>query len=160
METNSAVTTLDNPGVAVLPPFLYGGAFLIVLALRWIWPMPIFVQAMALWPGLALVVLAVAIATWGRRTMRSAGTNVNPMRPTTAIVTSGPFRFSRNPLYFSMTLLYFGLTLAFNTWWGIVVLVPLLIIMHYGVVLREERYLEQKFGETYRQYRSKVRRYL
>src|SRR5262249_48416503 len=56
--------------------------------------------------------------------------------------------------------LYLGLTLAFNTWWGIVVLVPVLIIMHRGVVLREERYLEHKFGETYRQYRSKVRRYL
>src|SRR4029434_8133859 len=79
---------------------------------------------------------------------------------TTAIVASGPFRFSRNPLYLALTLLYLGLTLAFNTWWGIVVLVPVLIIMHRGVVQREERYLEQKFGETYRQYRSKVRRYL
>jgi hypothetical protein len=57
-------------------------------------------------------------------------------------------------------LIYSGLTLAFNTWWGIVLLVPLLVIMHFGVVLREERYLEQNFGEAYRQYRSKVRRYL
>ena len=85
---------------------------------------------------------------------------MDPARPTTAIVTSGPFRFSRNPLYVALTFLYFGLTLAVNTWWSMVVLVPLLIIMHRGVVLREERYLEQKFGETYRQYRSKVRRYL
>jgi len=92
--------------------------------------------------------------------MQAAGTNVNPALPTIAIVASGPFRFSRNPLYLALTLLYFGLTLAFNTWWGIVVLIPLLIIMHRGVVLREERYLDQKFGETYRQYRSKVRRYL
>jgi protein-S-isoprenylcysteine O-methyltransferase Ste14 len=73
---------------------------------------------------------------------------------------SGPFRFSRNPLYLALTLLYLGLTLALNTWWGIVLLVPVLIIMHWGVILREERYLEQKFGESYRQYRSKVRRYL
>jgi protein-S-isoprenylcysteine O-methyltransferase Ste14 len=106
------------------------------------------------------VVLAVAIANWGRRTMHAAGTNVNPLRPTTAIVTGGPFRFSRNPLYLALTSLYLGLTLALNTWWGIVVLIPLLIIMHRGVVLREERYLEQKFGETYRQYRSTARRYL
>src|SRR5262245_5892949 len=96
----------------------------------------------------------------GRRTMQAAGTNVNPALPTTAIVTSGPFRFSSNPLYLALTLLYLGLTLAFNTWWGIVVLVPVLIIMHRGVVLREKRYLEHKFGETYRRYRSKVRRYL
>jgi protein-S-isoprenylcysteine O-methyltransferase Ste14 len=105
-------------------------------------------------------VLAVGIAAWGIQTMQAAGTNVNPALPTTAIVASGPFRFSRNPLYLALTLLYLGLTLAFNTWWGIVVLVPVLIIMHRGVVLREERYLEQKFGKTYRQYRSKVQRYL
>jgi len=85
---------------------------------------------------------------------------MDPVLPTTAIVTSGPFRFSRNPLYLALTLLYFGLSVAVNSWWGIVVLVPLLIIMHRGVVLREERYLERKFGETYRRYRSKVRRYL
>ena len=92
--------------------------------------------------------------------MQAAGTNIDPSLPTTAIVQSSPFGYSRNPLYCALTLLYLGLTLAFNTWWGIVVLVPLLIVMHRGVVLREERYLEQKFGETYRQYRSKVRRYL
>lgn len=157
---NNMATSVDNPGVVVLPPLLYGSALVVVLALRWFWPMPIFGQAVALWSGLTLIVFAVAIAIWGRRTMQAAGTNMSPLRPTTAVVTTGPFRFSRNPLYLALTLLYFGLTLAFNTWWGIVVLIPLLIIMHRGVVLREERYLEQKFGETYRKYRSTVRRYL
>jgi protein-S-isoprenylcysteine O-methyltransferase Ste14 len=160
MTENSVATPADNPGVVARPPLLYGGAFLVVLVFRWLWPMPIFGHVVALWPGLMFVVLGVGIAIWGRRTLQAAGTNVNPALPATAIVNSGPFRFSRNPLYLALTLLYFGLTLAFNTWWGIVVLVPLLIIMHRGVVLREERYLEQKFGETYRQYRSKVRRYL
>jgi protein-S-isoprenylcysteine O-methyltransferase Ste14 len=160
MTENSVATPADNPGVVARPPLLYGGAFLVVLVFRWLWPMPIFGHVVALWPGLMFVVLGVGIAIWGRRTLQTAGTNVNPALPATAIVNSGPFRFSRNPLYLALTLLYFGLTLAFNTWWGIVVLVPLLIIMHRGVVLREERYLEQKFGETYRQYRSKVRRYL
>jgi protein-S-isoprenylcysteine O-methyltransferase Ste14 len=153
-------TSTDKPGVVAPPPLLYGGAFVLVLVFRWFWPMPIFGRAVAFWLGLALLVLGVGIAAWGRRTMQAAGTNVNPALPTTAIVASGPFRFSRNPLYLALTLLYLGLTLAFNTWWGSVVLVPVLIIMHRGVVLREERYLEQKFGETYRQYRSKVRRYL
>jgi protein-S-isoprenylcysteine O-methyltransferase Ste14 len=60
----------------------------------------------------------------------------------------------------ALTLLYLGLSLAVNTGWGFFALVPLLLVMHYGVVLREERYLEQKFGETYRQYRAEVRRYL
>lgn len=153
-------TSADNPGVAARPPLLYGAAFIVVLVFRWFWPMPIYAQAVALWPGLALVALGAGTAIWGRRTMQAAGTNINPALPAKAIVTSGPFRFSRNPLYLSLSLIYLGLTLAFNTWWGIVVLLPLLAVMHRGVVLREERYLEQKFGDSYRQYRSKVRRYL
>ena len=150
----------DNPGVVARPPLLYGSAFVVVLVLRWFWSMPIVGQAVALWPGLALAVLGIGIAIWGRRTLQAAGTNVDPALPATTLVTSGPFRFSRNPLYLALTLFYCGLTLASNTWWGAFVLIPLLLIMHRGVVLREERYLEQKFGETYQQYRSKVRRYL
>ena len=157
---NNLPTSADNPGVAVLPPLLYGAACIVVLSLHWLWPMPLFGHAVALWSGLSLIVFAVAIAIWGRRTMHAVGTNINPLRPTTVVVTTGPFRFSRNPLYLALTLLYLGLTFVFNTWWGIIVLIPLCIIMHRGVVLREERYLEQKFGETYRRYRSSVRRYL
>ena len=153
-------TPADNAGVIARPPLLYGAAFAIALVLHWLWPMPILDHAIALWLGLALIVLGVGIAIPGIKALQAADTNVDPAHPTTAIVTSGPFRFSRNPLYVALTFLYFGLTLAVNTWWGIVMLVPLLIIMHRGVVLREERYLEHKFGDTYRQYRSKVRRYL
>lgn len=150
----------DSPGVVAPPPLLYLAAFIVALIFRWLRRMPIFVQAATMWPGLVLIALGVGIAIWGRRTMVAAGTNINPARPATTIVASGPFRFSRNPLYLALTTLYLGLTLAFNTWWGIVALVPLLITMHWGVVMREERYLEQKFGESYRQYRSRVRRYL
>jgi protein-S-isoprenylcysteine O-methyltransferase Ste14 len=153
-------TPVDKPEVVVLPPVLYGGAFILVLVLRWLWPMPLLRSSLAFWPGLALGLLAVAFGIWGQKTMRAAGTNVNPLRPTTTIVASGPFRFTRNPLYVAMTLLYLGLTLAFNAWWGIVLLAPLLLVMHYGVILREERYLERKFGDVYRQYRSAVRRYI
>jgi protein-S-isoprenylcysteine O-methyltransferase Ste14 len=148
----------DNPGVITRPPFIYLGAFLLVLACHWIVPLRIVDGAP--WAGLALLVIGVATAIWGRRTMRAAGTNINPSQPATTIVTSGPFRFSRNPLYVSLMLVYLGLSLAVNTWWGVVMLVPLLIVMHVGVVLREERYLDRKFGESYRQYRVRVRRYL
>ena len=150
----------DNPGVIARPPLLYAGALVLVLVLRWFWPMPIFADGVALWPGIALGVLGVGIAVWGRARMRRAGTNVDPTRPATAIVTTGPFRFTRNPLYLGITGLYLGLTLALNSWWGIAVLVPLLALMHFGVVLREERYLERKFGDDYRQYKSRVARYL
>jgi len=160
MTQNRAAASPDNPGVVAMPPFLYGGAFLLVLLLRALWRLPIVERGSLLWPGLALVVVALGIAIWGRRTMVAAGTNVRPTQPATTIVTSGPFRFSRNPLYCALTLLYLGLTAIVNTWWGVIVLAPLLAVMHVGVVLREERYLERKFGEPYRQYRGRVRRYL
>jgi protein-S-isoprenylcysteine O-methyltransferase Ste14 len=124
------------------------------------WPTPIVGHGGALWLGLALLIIGAAIVIPGRRQLLAAGTNVDPTLPTTAIVTTGPFRFSRNPLYVGLTLLYLGLTFAFDTWWGIILLVPILVVMHFGVVLREERYLKEAFGETYRQYCSTVRRYL
>ena len=150
----------DSPGVVVLPPLLYGGAFIAALLLRWIRPLPMVPAWAALWPGIVLALLGMGILVVGRRAMESVGTNVNPMLPTTAIVTSGLFRFTRNPLYVGMTIFYVGLTLALNTWWGVILLAPVLVVMHSGVILREERYLERKFGDAYREYRAKVRRYL
>ena len=149
----------DNPGVIVLPPLLYGTAFLMALVLHWRWPMRIFDSAAAPWLSLVPFLLGLVVDIRGIRAMKAAGTNVDPSRPATAIVTSGPFRFSRNPLYLGMTLFYGGLTLAIDSWWGFLMLIPVLAVMHWGVILREERYLERKFGEPYRQYRSKVRRY-
>ncbi len=149
----------DNAGVVVRPPLLYAAALGAMLVLRWLWPLPILGRA-ALWPGLALVALAVGLLVWGRQTLVAGGTNVDPSLPSTAIVTSGPYRFSRNPLYVGLALFYFGLTLALDSWWGIVLLAPVLIVMHRGVIQHEERYLEQKFGDGYRQYRAAVRRYL
>ena len=153
-------TAGDNPGVVVRPPLLYGGMFIAALVLRTFWPMPILRHPVTPWLGLVLLMLGLAIVIPGRRALQAAGTNVNPSLPTTAIVASGPFRFSRNPLYVGLTLLYCGLTLAVNTWWGFILLLPILIIMHRGVVLREERYLREKFGDAYRQYCSRVARYL
>jgi protein-S-isoprenylcysteine O-methyltransferase Ste14 len=150
----------DHPGVIARPPLLYGVAFVVVLALRWFWPLPIFDNSAGLWGGAALFVLGAGIAIWGRRTLQAAGTNIDPTLPTTALVTSGPFRYSRNPLYLALTLAFLGLTLAINTWWGFVVLIPLLVVMDRGVIRREERYLEEKFGESYRHYRPEVRRIL
>jgi len=149
----------DNPGVVVRPPLLYLAALAAMLVLRWLWPLPILGGA-AFWPGLALVVFGVGILIWGRRALVAGGTNVDPLLPSTAVVTSGPYRFSRNPLYVGLAIVYLGLALAFDVWWGIVLLVLVLLVMHMGVIQREERYLERKFGDAYRQYRLAVRRYL
>jgi protein-S-isoprenylcysteine O-methyltransferase Ste14 len=160
MESNGTASASDHPGVAVLPPVLYGGAFVVVLLLHWAWPLTIVRQPIAFWLGLVLLVPALALAAWGRRTMHEAGTNISPLKPAVSLVTSGPFRFSRNPLYVALTVLYLGFTILLNSWWGVILLIPVLVVLHWGVVRREERYLELKFGEEYAKYRSRVRRYL
>lgn len=150
----------DTAGVIAPPPFLYVGTLAVALLVNWLRPLPITPEAVTRWPGVAVALVGLLLALWGRRALVAAETNINPYKPTTAIVSSGPFRFSRNPLYLAMTLMYLGLTLASNTWWGIVFLLPLLLVMHFGVVRREERYLEAKFGEPYLAYRRRVRRYM
>jgi protein-S-isoprenylcysteine O-methyltransferase Ste14 len=150
----------DNPGVVVLPPVLYGGAFLVVVLLQWAWPLMIVRHAIALCLGFILLLASLSLAIWGRKTMHGAGTNIGPLKPAISLVTSGPYRLTRNPLYVAMTLLYLGLTLLLDSLWGVFLLIPVLVILHFGVVRREERYLELKFGEPYRSYRSRVRRYL
>jgi protein-S-isoprenylcysteine O-methyltransferase Ste14 len=151
----------DHAGVIAPPPVLYAGALIASFVLRRFWPAPI--SGGATWvvlAGVALGLLGVGLVVWGLVTMRSAGTNVDPRKETTAIVADGPFRVTRNPLYVGLTLIYLGLTLGFDVWWGLVLLVPLLIVMHFGVVCREERYLERKFGDDYRQYKRRVARYI
>ena len=151
----------DSPGVIILPPVLYGVAVLLALLLNWVWPLSILPNtATAIWSGIPLLLFSGALALWGKRSMKQAGTNINPLQPATSLVITGPFRLSRNPLYLSLTLLFAGLSLIANNLWGLIALVPVLVILHFGVILREERYLEAKFSESYRQYCSQVRRWL
>jgi protein-S-isoprenylcysteine O-methyltransferase Ste14 len=89
-----------------------------------------------------------------------AGSNVPTNKPTTSIVDTGPYRFTRNPIYLSMMLGLVSLAIAFDSLWLLVTLVPFFLVIRYGVVVREEAYLERKFGEVYRRYRARVRRWL
>ena len=92
--------------------------------------------------------------------MEQTGTAVNPRLPAAALVVSGPFRFTRNPLYLARTILYVGLALAMNTAWPLGTLIPLLAALHYGIIKREERYLHGRFGEAYSAYCARVPRWL
>jgi len=151
----------DRAGAIAPPPLIYLGGLVFGFALnRWCHRCQILATAGWRWSGLVLVVAGVALAIAGRRALLAAETNINPFKPTTAIVSSGPFSFTRNPLYLALTLIYVGLTLVLNTWWCFLFLAPVLLLIHFGVVAREERYLERKFGGSYREYRLRVRRYL
>jgi len=160
MNAPSAPSLSDSPNVVVLPPVMYALAFAVGLVLHWLAPRPIVSSNARYWVGGVIVAVGAALALWARALMKRAGTNVNPALPTTALVTTGPFRLSRNPLYVALTLVYVGLALLVNTVWVLVLIVPVLLVLHYGVVRREERYLEAKFGAAYDVYRSHVRRYV
>ena len=108
----------------------------------------------------ALCYCAIAFALWAQRIMRAAGTNIRPDQPATAIVSEGPFVFTRNPLYLTLLALYAGIGIALASTTFLAVIVPLALVLHFGVVLREERYLEAKFGDVYRDYKSRVRRWI
>jgi protein-S-isoprenylcysteine O-methyltransferase Ste14 len=104
--------------------------------------------------------LALALLAWAIATITRAGSNVPTNRPTTTIVETGPYRFTRNPIYLSMMLGLIGLAIALNSLWLLLTLIPFALVIRYGVIAREEAYLERKFGDVYSRYRARVRRWL
>ena len=156
----SVSTQPDNAGVIAPPPLIYAGMLLAGLILHGIKPLPLAPGKVARPLGVLLLVKSITLGILAFRTMRGAGTNVSPMEPTTTIVTSGPYQFTRNPIYVSLTLLYSGIALLRNTLWPLLLLPFTLFIMQRGVIEREENYLERKFGTQYTSYKSRVPRWL
>jgi len=150
----------DRAGVVFPPPLVMLIALLAALGLQQLWPLSVPGRPFAMAIGAVLSLLGVGIGISGRLALKRAGTNVNPYKASSAIVRDGSYRFSRNPLYLGMCLLLVGLTLLAGTWWGIPLLVPAFLVLHYGVVLREEAYLERKFGPAYLDYKNSVRRWI
>ena len=150
----------DNPGVIVFPPMIYGGALLIGLAIHYFVPIQFLAGALSIWLGVLLISVAGPLILSAVRAKRRAQTAFDLRKPTTSIVTEGPFRFSRNPAYLALTLLYLGIALLINSIWVLLMIVPTVIVMQRGVIKREERYLERKFGKEYLRYREQVRRWI
>ena len=150
----------DRPGVIVVPPLLYLAALVLGMLMNWAFPWPLPGGIVVRLIGVVVVALGIWVAWVARGEFDRAGTNVNPIHPATTIVTSGPFRWSRNPMYVAMAVAWIGLALATRTGWFLFLLPLLLAVMHWGVILREERYLERKFGALYTEYKQRVRRYI
>jgi protein-S-isoprenylcysteine O-methyltransferase Ste14 len=153
--------TANTAHVIIRPPIAWALAVLAGLALHWLMPLPFMpAAAPAAWVGGAMFAVALALAVWAIATITRAGSNVPTNMPTTTVVEAGPYRFTRNPIYTGMFLGLVGLAIAFDSLWLLVALVPFALVIRYGVVAREEAYLERKFGDVYRRYRSRVRRWL
>ena len=153
--------TADTANVIVRPPIAWALAVLAGLALNWLMPLPFLPAAVPTgWVGGAVFAIALALVAWAIVTMTRAGSNVPTNMPTTTIVDTGPYRFTRNPIYLGMFVGLVSLAVAFNSLWVLMTLVPFALVIRYGVITREEAYLERKFGDVYRRYRARVRRWL
>jgi len=158
--SDDARETPDNPGVIAPPPLIYAGALAIGLLANRLYPIAFLPRGLSRVLGWPLIVGGPVVGSLGLREMKRADTNVDPREPTTAIVTGGPYRFTRNPLYLSMTLIYAGITALANALPAALLLPVVLHIMRRGVIEREERYLARKFGDEYLDYKARVRRWI
>ncbi|HEY7141895.1 MAG TPA: isoprenylcysteine carboxylmethyltransferase family protein [Methylomirabilota bacterium] len=154
----------DNPGVVARPPriaYLFLGIGAIV---GWLWPLPLLPAgappALCYAVGAGLVALGLFVMTLAVRAFRAAGTNVETPKPATALVTEGIYARSRNPMYVALVALFGGIAVLADSGWLALLLAAYVAVLRIGVIAREERYLEGKFGEPYRTYRARVRRWL
>lgn len=150
----------DNAGVIAPPPLIYLAGLGVGYLLHKFLPSRLLSRRWARLIGGGAIASGVMLAGAGFTTMRRANTPPEPWEPTTAIVTSGPFRYTRNPIYLSFTLLYAGIAAARNSLTMLLPLPIVLLLVQRGVIKREEAYLARKFGDDYVQYKNRVRRWL
>lgn len=150
----------DHPDVIALPPLIFLGCAVAGGLLHFIFPIRVMRYSVSLSLGIVLAVVSASLAIWAARVMTAAGTNIRPDRPALTIVRSGPYRFTRNPMYLSLCLLQLALGFVLDGWIPLLSTIPLMLILHFGVIPREESYLEAKFGEQYLALKREVRRWI
>jgi len=160
-QTDDQQHARDDRGVVLLarPPLVYLISILAGFGLNAVWPVELVPRAIEPLGG-SLILLAVALFGLSVREFRRARTPIRSRKAVTAVITTGPYRFSRNPIYLSFTLLQLGLGTWANSAWVVGMLIPALLLMSYGVIAREERYMARKFGDEYLRYRASVRRWI
>jgi len=143
----------------VRPPLVYLCSIALGIILHSAWRIPLLPRNVTPRLGALLVVLAIGLFVFAVRTFRAAGTPVPGNRPTTTIVRTGPYRFSRNPIYLAFSLLQLGIAVWVNSIWLVTTLVAAVAVMSFVVIPKEERYLEARFPSDYSNYKSSVRRW-
>jgi protein-S-isoprenylcysteine O-methyltransferase Ste14 len=151
---------VDHAGVAFHPPLLLGIALLVGFAARWIVSLAWVPGALAVFVGPAVTAVSFGLFLWAVHTMRAGDASIAPSQPTNALVTRGPFRFSRNPIYVGMVSLQVGVGIWANSLWFLGLAAVSAMLLSWGVISREEQYLEREFGEEYVAYKALVRRWL
>lgn len=153
-------TAEESAGVKFPPPFIYLIGVVLGLVISRYVPARVIPAPVILPLGIVFLVAWIALWTPALASFFRAKTPLNPTKPTAALITSGVFRISRNPIYLGLVALYLAIAVLANSLWAIVLLVPVIAIVNFAVVAREERYLERKFGSEYVDYKQRVRRWL
>ncbi len=159
----SEVNDTATAGVIARPPLLFLGALVLGIAADHLLPSPFNVPgrgAVGSMIASALIVVGLGLAVAAIRNFSRAATPVPTNVPTRALVTTGIHGWTRNPIYAGFFLVYVGIGIAARSPWILILTLPLAFTIRYGVVAREEAYLERRFGEAYRSYRARVRRWL
>ena len=150
----------DSAGVKVPPPLIYMLGLLAGVGIEQLVTTPDLPGPVALAAAGAGIAASIYLDGGALRNFLRAGTAAEPWKPSTKLVTTGPYRFTRNPMYVGMACLYLGASLAFGYLWSAALLPVVLVIVDRGVIAREERYLQRRFGKPYRDYCTRVRRWL
>ena len=150
----------DAPGLVVPPPVIYLPAVVLGFLTDRLWSVSFLPDVLQYVLGGALIATSLAIMPWVLREFAKAGTHFDARKPVLAFITGGPFRYSRNPSYVAITVLCVGVAVVTDTLWILCWLVPAVLILDVAVIRREERFLDQKFGEAYRDYTRRGRRWL
>lgn len=153
-------TQRDNPNVVAPPPLVFLSGLIVGAILAWLFPSPILPKSVSTVAGVLFALVGIFFIVLPIAQMRRARTNVEPWKPTTAIVDDGVYALSRNPIYLGMTLIYLGASFSFNSFWFLPPLALVLFVVHNGVIVREEKYLTRKFGDEYLNYKRRVRRWI
>ncbi len=151
---------LDHAGVAFHPPVMLAAALAAGLLLKQLVPLRFLPDAFPEVLGPLLVAASFGLFLWAVATMSAANASIPTNTSTEVIVTGGPYRFSRNPIYVAMVLLQVGVGLWADSVWFLLLAAVSVGLLYVGVIAREEKYLEAKFGSTYTSYKAHVRRWL
>ena len=151
----------DNPGVIAFPPLIWLIGAVISAIVHFIFPCRMLARySVSVSLGIIFVIIAPSLALSALRVMKRAGTNVDPSEPALTIVRDGPYQFTRNPMYLALCLLQVALGFFLNDWLTLLFVIPLALLLNYGVIVREESYLEAKFGDQYLALKRDVRRWI
>jgi protein-S-isoprenylcysteine O-methyltransferase Ste14 len=128
--------------------------------LNFVFPAPVFLSPPSTYSGFLIIGFGLVLALWSRSLFLKNATTLQPSEEPTSLVTSGPFRLSRNPIYLGMASILLGVAVLIGTLVSLAFPVIFIALIEFFIIPGEERNLENLFGEPYREYKKSVRRWV